>query len=471
MANNMNFKALLTILSSMIVVMSITAQDCKTWNGLADMEHLLEQHSVYRDNVKLENYKDAFKAWEEVYTKAPAADGKRDFHYTDGIKIYKNKLKSAAEGDKAAIKAKIIEFYDSCINCYNAGVLTIKGGQEAVEKRIGYLLGQKAYDMYYELNAPYSENLEAFDIAVAKTGDATLYNVLIPYATITTYQFQKGLIDQQKARAVFDLIVPITEKNIEAGGDYAPYYENALANIKSELNKIEREIYDCEYFKAKLRPQYDANPDDPQLAKELYGQLIRRGCDKSDPLVAELEKKYEKWASGVNAAKKAEFEANNPALLAKRAYDSGDYSGAISKYREAITTETDNTKKASYHFYIASTLFRKMKKYGDARSEAKTAISINPNYGRAYMLIGDMYATGARNCGDSWNQRLAVLAAMEKYAKAARVDPSVAEEANGKKAKYRGSLPNKEEGFLRGVKSGQQQKVGCWIGETVTVKY
>jgi len=467
----MNFKALLTILSSMIVALSITAQDCKTWDGLADMEHLLEQHSVYRDNVKLENYADAVDAWEEVYTKAPAADGKRDFHYTDGIKIYKHKLKSAAEGDKAAIKAKILEMYDGCISCYNAGVLTIKGGQEAVEKRIGYLLGQKAYDMYYELNAPYAENLDAFDAAVAKTGNETLYNVLIPYAAITTYQFEKGKIDQQRARGVYDLIVPIAEHNIAEGGTYASYYENALANIKSELGKIEKDIYDCEYFKNKLRPQYDANPDDPQVAKDLFGQLIRRGCDKSDSFVAELEKKYESWAAGVNAAKKAEFEANNPALLAKRAYDSGDYNGAISKYREAIGAETDASKKASYHFYIASTLFRKMKKYGDARAEAKKAININPNYGRAYMLIGDMYATGARNCGDSWNQRLAVLAAMEKYSKAASIDPSVAEEANGKKAKYRGSLPNKEEGFLRGVKSGQSQTVGCWIGERVTVRY
>jgi len=361
--------------------------------------------------------------------------------------------------------------YDGCIACYNAGVMTIKGGAEAVEKRIGYLLGQKAYDMYYELNAPYSENLEAFDVAVAKTGNTTLYNVLIPYATIATYQFQKGLIDQQKARSIFDAIVPIAEHNIEKGGDYGPYYESALANIKSELNKIERDIYDCEYFKAKLRPEYDANPDDPQLAKDLFGRLIRRGCDKSDPLVSELERKYESWASALNAQKQAEFEANNPALLAKKAYDAGDFNTAISKYREAISQEGDNSKKASYHYYIASTLFRKMKKYSDARSEAKTAISLNPNYGRAYMLIGDMYATGARNCGDSWNQRLAVLAAMEKYSKAASVDPSVADEANNKKSKYRGSLPNKEEGFLRGVSSGQSQTVGCWIGERVTVRY
>ncbi len=467
----MNYKTLFSILSSMFVAVAVIGQSCDTWNGLADMEHLLEQHSVYRDNVKLQNYDDAVEAWEEVYTKAPAADGKRDFHFTDGIKIYKHKLASAAEGDKAAIKDKILELYDGCVTCYNKGVLEIKGGDEAVKKRVAYLMGQKAYDMYYELNTAYGPNMDAFDTAVELGGNNTLYNVLIPYAAVTTYQFQKEKIDAVKARSVFDKIIPIAEHNIEAGGDYASYYENALANIKSELAKIERDIYDCEYFKAKLRPEYDANPDDPQLAKDLFGQLIRRGCEKSDPFVSELEKKYETWAAGVNAQKKAEFEANNPAMLAKKAYDAGDFDGAISKYREAINKETDNAKKANYHYYIASTLFRKKKEYSAARTEARTALSLNPNYGRAYMLIGDMYATSARNCGDSWNQRLAVLAAMSKYTKAASMDPSVADEANNKKSKYRGSLPNKEEGFLRGVQEGATQKVGCWIGETVTVRY
>jgi len=467
----MNYKALFSILSSMFLTVAVIGQNCAKWDGLPDMEQLLEHHSVYRDNVKLENYADAIKPWEIVYSKAPAADGKRDFHFTDGIKIYKYKLANATEAEKPEMKKMILELYDGCITCYNEGVLTIKGGDEAVKKRVAYLLGQKAYDMYYELNSDYGPNMEAFETAVKLGGNNTLYNVLIPYAAVTTYQFQKGKIEAEKARAVFDEIIPITEHNIEAGGDYAPYYENALANINSELSKIDEEIYDCAYFKTKLRPKYDENPDDPELARELYGQLIRRGCDKTDPLVSELEKKYETWAAGVNAQKQAEFEANNPGMLAKKAYDSGDYDGAISKYREAINMEDDMQQKASYHYYIASTLFRKKKEYSAARQEARTAISLNPNYGRAYMLIGDMYATSARNCGDSWNQRLAVLAAMGKYSKAASIDPSVADEANNKKSKYRGSLPDKSEGFLRGVKEGDKQKVGCWIGETVTVEY
>jgi len=87
------------------------------------------------------------------------------------------------------------------------------------------------------------------------------------------------------------------------------------------------------------------------------------------------------------------------------------------------------------------------------------------------MLIGDLYAISARNCGDSWNQRLAIIAAMDKYNYAKSVDPSLADEANKKVGKYRASLPDSNEGFMRGVKAGDSQKVGCWIGLRGLIHY
>jgi len=235
---------------------------------------------------------------------------------------------------------------------------------------------------------------------------------------------------------------------------------------------IEKDIFDCDYFKAKYEDSYRDNPD-PETARDLYNVLKNRACptDDSDPFMVELKQTYEKWAAEENAKKQAQFEANNPAFLAGKAYKAGDFNGAITKYKEAISGEGDNVKKAEYHFRIASILFRKLKKYNDARSEARTAASLNPSYGRPYMLIGDMYATTARSCGDSWNQRLAILAAVSKYNKAKSIDPSVAGEASSKAGRYRSSFPAKDEGFMRGVKAGQTQKVGCWIGETVTVQF
>ena len=96
---------------------------------------------------------------------------------------------------------------------------------------------------------------------------------------------------------------------------------------------------------------------------------------------------------------------------------------------------------------------------------------MKPGWGRPYMLIGDMYASSARNCGDSWNQRLAIIAAIDKYNYARSLDSEVADEARERVGKYNGSLPELADGHMRGKNAGDSVKVGCWIGETVKVKF
>ena len=60
---------------------------------------------------------------------------------------------------------------------------------------------------------------------------------------------------------------------------------------------------------------------------------------------------------------------------------------------------------------------------------------------------------------------------MDKYNYAKSIDSEVAAEANSRISKYRSSMPSQDEGFMRGVKSGQTVKVDCWIGENVKVRY
>ena len=57
---------------------------------------------------------------------------------------------------------------------------------------------------------------------------------------------------------------------------------------------------------------------------------------------------------------------------------------------------------------------------------------------------------------------------VRKYAKAAAVDPSCANDANNHRAKLR--YPSKDELFKRGLKSGDSVHVGCWIQENTTVR-
>ncbi len=443
---------------------------CESWVGSPNETEASDAHVIYRTAFKAKDYKGAFESWEKAYTLAPAADGKRSSHYLDGIEIYKSFLKEESDdAKKAEYKEKIIKLYDEAIQCYESGAISLKcGTDECLQEKVGQILGRKGYDMYYFVNSKYSANLKALEDGVAKTGAKSEYSVMMPYAAIAVSQFKSGKIDAEKARSIHAIIQEIGEtgKSDERLGSY---YEDALKNANASFKEIERDIFDCDYFKAKWEPAYRQDPS-PQKAKDFYNQLKLEGCEDADPLMTELKKAYESWASGVNAQRKAEYEANNPSILANKAYKAGNYDEAVSKYREALNGETDVNKKAGYHNSIASILFRKMEKFGEARKEARKALELRPGWGKPLMMIGDMYATGARKCGDSWNQRLAVLAAIDKY-KQAKNDAEFASEASSKIAKYRSSLPEKAEGHMRGVKPGATETVGCWIGERVTVRF
>ena len=166
------------------------------------------------------------------------------------------------------------------------------------------------------------------------------------------------------------------------------------------------------------------------------------------------------------------FNANNPGVVASNLYKSGDFNGALAKYQEAAGSEADPEKKSTYLFSMASINFRKLKKYSEARRLAREAAKLRPNWGKPYMLIGDMYASSSGSCGSTPFERgLAAIAAIDKYRKAKSVDPSFADEAGKKINKYMAYRPDQEEAFMMKVEKGQTKKVPCWIGETVTVSF
>lgn len=444
---------------------------CANWVGSPDEEAGTEAHSIYRSAIKAKDFSaTTWENWEKAYAIAPAADGQRPFHFVDGIKLYKNKL----EGDPkdADAKAKIESLYDELISCYASGGIKEPKcqDQECRDGKAALYKGRKAVDMFYLLNAPYSKNLTALQEAVAAAGNNTEYTLFRPMANIAVYQFQKGKLDQQQTRAIFEQMTAIAEHNIANNAQLGEYYKTEQSALNSKFKEIERDIFDCAYFVNKWEDGYRADPT-PDNAKKIYNQLRLQGCDESEPFYVELKTTYEKWAAGVNADKKAEYEANNPALLASKAYKAGDFQGAVAKYKEAIGKETDNMKKSGYHNSLASIYFRKLKDNSNAISNAKTAVSLNPNNGKAYMLLGDIYAKKSRSCGDDWKTRLVIIAAMDKYSKAKSVDPSVSADASKKLGLYSSALPQKQEGFMRGVKAGQSANCGCGIGESVKVRF
>jgi tetratricopeptide (TPR) repeat protein len=127
-------------------------------------------------------------------------------------------------------------------------------------------------------------------------------------------------------------------------------------------------------------------------------------------------------------------------------------------------------KKGAAYLLLAEDL-RTLKQYAAARTAALNALKYKPNEGMAYIIIGDMYVSSAKNCQES-GISVAFWAAADKYQKAINIsnDDKVKSIARQRLAGIRKSFPVKQDLFMRNWTEGQSMQVGCWINETTTVR-
>jgi hypothetical protein len=436
---------------------------CANWLNSPQKDVIEEAHVLYRQFVKAEEYDKAFEYWQKAYTAAPAADGSRSYHFSDGRKIYLNKLKNETnEAKKKEYIDVILRLYKEQFQCY--------------PNEKANAAGLKVYDMFYVLNMPYDDTKSACREAVDAGGMNTNYVVFMPYASIAVFQYKNNQMQAEEARNIYLKLNEIADHNIANNKNFSAYYKQAKDAMNGTFAQIENQIFDCEYFKKKFEPEYRAKSDDTELLKFIYNRLIQQGCVETDAFVLELKSRYEEVVAAENAAKLEEYYKTNPGDHGIALFKEGKFNQALAKFEEGIVKEkagaSDNEKLANYHFYIASIQFRQFDRYGAARDNARTAARYKSNWGQPYLLIGDMYAATSNSCGnDAFDRHLAVIAAIDKYAYARSIDSEVASEASSKIGRYSAYLPDKEDGHMRGIAEGASMTVPCWIGETVRVRF
>lgn len=441
---------------------------CETWNNSPRKEEAENAHVLYRGVVKgkdaadleklsAEEFNLAFNNWQKAYDIAPAADGQRPSHYSDGRDLLRVKYKRATgETEKKELAAKILELYDQQAKCYE---------NEA------FLMGRKAFDMFYMPEYGYREpTFEAFKKALELGGDNSEYILLEPMGQILVYFYKSKKISQQETQDLYTKLEEIADHNIAGNERYGAYYESAKVRMAAHFKEIEDEVFDCAYFKKKLIPDYENNKDSLKIIQYVYVKLLQQGCDSTETKMVEIKTAYETLAARINADLEVERRKNNPCYDASQLQQEGEYGRALDRYEECLSTATDADARAQVYYSIASIKLYRQNNAGGALSAARQAASLKPGWGRPYILIGDAYAKMGRGC-DDWNSRLAVLAAIEKYSYARSIDGEVADDANKRIGQYSDAMPARQDGFMRGLKEGQSVPVGCGIGETVKLRF
>ncbi len=468
------YSALMLLAFGMLSIQTATAQcaDFSAYPGGKDEAET--KHVLYRDLVGQGQLDKAYEMWADLYKHSP---GGNEYHFVDGIKITKHRIEKAATPDeKAAIYKELMSIHDQYVECYGTKKLKSLGGKA----QKGQLMARKASDMYdaftrlgvqVDVNTMYA----AYKAAVTEQGDDSGYYVFGPYAYSAVTAFSSDAIDKGEAREVYNTLLAIADNNIANPKDDATlkYYQDAKATVQSTFKPVEAYIFDCDYFYPQYKQMYDSNPNDRETYREVYSKLVGYGCDKNDPMLAEIKGKDAAYIAQGKAEAAAANAANAPtANKASEAYKAGNYSEAVKLYKVAIGETDDNMKKSKYAYAAAQIAYGKLKQYSTARSLANEAAKYRSGWGEPYLLIGRMYASSGRACGPGtgWDSQIVIFPALDMWAKAKRVDPSVAGEANKLIGKYSGYLPSKSDAFMKKKKKGDSIRIGCWIQTTSTVR-
>jgi len=383
---------------------------------------------------------DAFGPWRQVFLNCPAA---RLGTYVDGVKMIKYYLKR--EKDEEIKNAYI----DTLMMVYDARIENF--GKE------GYVLGRKGVDLYQLRVKDYEQAYEILTKSVEIEGDASFPDVMVFLMRGTKKMIDEGKIAEDVIFDNYDLCSKIIEVNIEANQDNERKLSN-WENVRGNIDLIFEPFATCEAIIKIYSPKFQENPEDLKMLKKLTKLLDRKKCTEDQLYFDATVKLYDLEPSPESAY-----------MIGKMLMKNQKYAEAIDYLKEGEKLE-DSENKADCFLYIAE-CYRILKNYSSARTYALKSAGERPGDGNPYIIIGDMYAASTKNCGSNDLEKKAVYwAAVDKYRKAKRVDPDIADIANDRISSYSIYFPIKDDIFFHGLNEGDEYIVECWINEKTTIR-
>lgn len=430
-----------------------TNPECVTFSNSKLPDDAINAHAVYRTFLRSNDLAAAFPHWQKAFELAPAADGKRAFQYTDGVRFYKDFYSKSENADeKAGFVKKIRELYDAATYCY---------------PKEYYLYGLQAFDLYYSFRE-YTTDTEIYELfkkTIDLDGERTAAFVLNPFTDILIKRFNAGEINLQEARHYAEKVRTILAYGLNTSKEKESFLiVESYAPVRLEEFETTEDFYSPSYYLDRYYPDYLADSTNCDVVQTVYSRLRYGKVDVTDARLVMLEEK-------MNNECKVE-ETASTARTALAALQAGRYREAIKGFEQAADETDDIERKAKYNQLIAKIYYAHLKSFGNARTYAQKAAKLQPNWGEPAILIGKLYASSGPLCGPGrgWDSQVVTWAAIDKWQYAKSIDPSVSNEATKLINQYSAFMPSVEDIFQRNLQEGQTYTIGCWIQETTRIR-
>ncbi len=397
--------------------------------------------SIYVEYYRQRNYGMAVEPWRWVYENCPAARQNTYIHGANLIKyLYSN------ENDPVRREMyvdSLMQLYDKRIKYFN---------------KEGSVLGRKAADLYTFRPNNVLEIYEISEKSITLEGNESSADVILINFHSLSNLVDAGAKDVEEIVKAFDRAMNIIDHNIAANGKKVESYNVAKNNIDAMFTPYAS----CENITNIYKPRFDNNPKDVELLEKIIEMLDKSGCTDEKLFYDATLSLHE-----INPTAESAF------LMGKMEQESGNYNRAVDFFEQALPLYENEEEKFSAYMRLVEILFRKQKKYSEARSYALKAADARPNDGRPYLLIAEMYADSAKQCGDNeFTEKVAYWAAVDKafYAKKIDDDSAVADRADVLIDAWSKHFPTKENIFFYGFDEGESYTVKCWINETTRIR-
>jgi len=481
-------KLILFALASFIAIGSFAQTPCGPQYGKSEKDSVkcLEEISFFRTYYDQKNYNDAYLHWKNIVEMCPCSWSaifnttylQNMFDYlissTDDEELanqFVDELlyafatrhqffpKNYTEGNGLGFKAFFMIRYrgktiDDITQAFNLFIESIEMEKEKTQPNI--------WDRYFRIaeqiariKADTTIMIDAYERATDYIETAILdyYKQIdkqIPNFENLEEAFEKGQITQAEYENRKQRLAQDTARAMQ----FINNYERTLKNIEI----IFTPFAPCHVLEQVYTNKLEQNRENLPVLKKMLIIMNKGNC--TDKLV---------FAEMLNIVHQAEPSAQTANLMGYYSLNQGDYDAALIFFKEAIELFETNEQKVD-PWYMIGLIHQIKGNFVEARSAAREVLKLKSNSGKAFILIGDLYAaSGSRCSGDDALPLGFAWAAEDKYIQAARVDSSVADQAREKRAKLR--FPSDHDKFVRGLTtSGAEYRVECWIQETTTVR-